>query len=352
MTRANNFDLIRFLLAAIVVLFHAHVLSQNQRLAFLSRVLSPDVAVKGFFVVSGYLIFRSWDGSKGLVDYASKRARRIYPAYAAVVLGCALFGAVVTNLSLRRYFSVLWLRYVGANLVFLNFLAPTLPGVFTGNPEATVNGALWTLKIEVMFYAVVPIVAWLIHRYGAVPVAVSIYVASVGYSLGMLHLADTTGRHIFSTLAHQLPGQLSFFMTGALLYHKEDALRRWLLPGAVVSIILLVVGAAGIDSVLRPVLLGLTVIYFAIGFPYAGNFGRFGDFSYGIYIIHFPVLQWLVSQGSFQASPFATLLLACVAILGAAFVSWRYVERPFLFRSSHYVEATKILHPARAGPRS
>ncbi len=340
--RANNFDLIRFVLAGIVVLFHAHALSRSEQLAFLPRFLSPDIAVKGFFVVSGYLILRSWDGSKGLVDYASKRARRIYPGYAAVVLGSALFGATVTTLPLWSYFSSQWAGYVGANLSFLNFLAPSLPGVFSGNPETAVNGALWTLKIEVMFYAVVPAVAWLIHRNGAVAVGAAIYVASVAYSLGMLHLADTTGRPIFRALAHQLPGQLSFFMAGAVLYYKEDVARRWLLPGAVISIGLLTVGGPAIDSVLQPILLGLTVIYFAIGFPYLGNFGRFGDFSYGIYIIHFPVLQWLVWNGWFRGAPFTSLLLACAVILAAAVVLWHLVERRCLLRSSHYVEMTKI----------
>ena len=141
MTRNNNFDLLRFLLAGMVVLFHGYVLSRNEQLVLLPRFFSADIAVKGFFVVSGYLILRSWDTSAGLADYASKRARRIYPAYATVVLSCALVGAVVSYMPLSRYFSWQWLRYLGANLVFLNFLGPTLPGVFTGNPESAVNGA-------------------------------------------------------------------------------------------------------------------------------------------------------------------------------------------------------------------
>lgn len=338
--RENNFDLIRFVLAGIVVLFHAHALSQSEELAFLPRYLSPDIAVKGFFVVSGYLILRSWNGSKGLADYASKRARRIYPAYAAVVLGSAFIGAVVTTLPPWRGLSSQWLGYVGANLSFLNFLAPTLPGIFTGNPETAVNGALWTLKIEVMFYALVPVVAWLIHRYGAVAVAATLYVASVAYSLGMLHLAEATGRPIFGALAHQLPGQLSFFMTGAALYYKEEEIRRWLLPGAAVSIGLLAVGGPVIDLVLQPILLGFTVIYLAIDFPHLGNFGRFGDVSYGMYIIHFPLLQWLVWNGWFHEAPVTSLLLACAAVLAAAFAMWHLVERPCLLRSSHYVEMT------------
>jgi peptidoglycan/LPS O-acetylase OafA/YrhL len=338
--RANNFDLIRFALAGIVVLFHAHALSQSEHLAFLPRYFSPDIAVKGFFVVSGYLILRSWDGSKGLADFASKRARRIYPAYATVVLGSAFIGAVVTTLPLWRYFSSHWLGYVGANLSFLNFLAPTLPGIFAGNPETAVNGALWTLKIEVIFYAFVPGLAWLIHRYGAVAVAATLYVASVVYLLGMHHAAEVTGRPIYVALAHQLPGQLSFFMTGAALYYKEKEVRRWLLPGAAVSIGLLAVGGPLIDVVLQPLLLGLTVIYFAVGLPHLGNFGRFGDFSYGMYIIHFPLLQWLVGDGWFREAPLTSLLLACVAVLAAAFAMWHLVERRFLLRSSHYVAAS------------
>lgn len=343
--RENNFDLIRFALAGIVVLFHAHALSQTETLAFLPRYFSPDIAVKGFFVVSGYLILRSWHGSKGLADFASKRARRIYPAYAAVVLGSALIGAAVTTLPLSKYFSSSWLDYVGANLAFLNFLAPTLPGLFTGNPQTAVNGALWTLKIEVMFYALVPAVAWLVHRCGAVAVAAALYAASVAYLVGMHHLAEVTGRPIFEALAHQLPGQLSFFMIGAALYYKEEEARRWLLPGAAVSIVLLAVGGPLIDVVLEPLLLGITVVYLAVGLPHLGNFGRFGDFSYGMYIIHFPLLQWMVWNGWFRNAPWTSLLLACLATLAAAYAMWHLVERRFLLRSSHYVAASLASAP-------
>lgn len=341
MTRNNNFDLLRFLLAGMVVLFHGYVLSRNEQLVLLPRFFSADIAVKGFFVVSGYLILRSWDTSAGLADYASKRARRIYPAYATVVLSCALVGAVVSYMPLSRYFSWQWLRYLGANLVFLNFLGPTLPGVFTGNPESAVNGALWTLKIEVMFYAIVPVLGWLIRRYGPVATSLTIYLASVTYALALFHLADVSARPIFATLAQQLPGQLSFFMSGALLYYKESAARRWLPFTAPVSILLLAWGGPLVDGVLRPMLLALTIIYFAVAFPYLGNFGRFGDFSYGIYIIHFPVIQWLVWAGWFRSAPWLSLLLACGLVTAGAFVCWHLVERRFLLRSSHYLRTSK-----------
>jgi len=84
--RNNNFDMLRFLLSSIVFLFHAYVLSGEQALKFLSRWLSAEMAVHAFFVVSGFLILMSYEHSTDLKGYFEKRARRIYPAYVAVVL--------------------------------------------------------------------------------------------------------------------------------------------------------------------------------------------------------------------------------------------------------------------------
>jgi peptidoglycan/LPS O-acetylase OafA/YrhL len=44
------------------------------------------VAVKSFFVISGFLIFMSFERSESIASYAKKRAQRIYPAYFTVVL--------------------------------------------------------------------------------------------------------------------------------------------------------------------------------------------------------------------------------------------------------------------------
>jgi len=70
-----------------------------------SRYLSSEFAVKAFFAVSGYLIFRSYEASSFSADYFEKRARRIYPAYAAVVLICAFGGVLFRQVSPSEYFS-------------------------------------------------------------------------------------------------------------------------------------------------------------------------------------------------------------------------------------------------------
>ena len=323
-----------------VFLVHVHVLSGAQELVFLSRYISSDLAVKGFFVVSGFLIFRSFEASASVRDYFENRVRRIYPAYACVIIVCAVAGGFITQLRWSDYFSPALAKYLAANLVFLNFLAQELPGVFTGNPLQAVNGALWTLKIEVAFYCVVPFIALLFRRYGTVAASMVLYVMSVIYLTGFEAMAEHTGRPYFAMLARQLPGQLTYFIVGGLFHYHELVMRHRALPIFLVSLTLLLFRVPLIDPILTPVCLGFVVMYFAMGIPFLGNFGRHGDFSYAIYIFHYPVLQFLVWKGLFAWNVTFAFILAIAVVLFLAWVSWHLVERRWLRKSSHYVLST------------
>lgn len=344
----NNFDLLRLVFSFTVFLVHAQVLSQRPELSVLSSWLSAEIAIESFFVVSGFLVVMSFEKSRSVGEYASKRVRRIYPAYFSVVVGAAVAGALLTTLPLAEYFfSAAWVRYLAANLVFMNFLAPTLPGVFESNPMAAVNGALWTLKIEVMFYAAVPVIALLCRRIGRTPVLAGIYLLSVAYHWSMEYLAQQSGRGLYLELARQLPGQLAFFIAGAAgYYHLELLKRRWWILVPLSALLLVAPLPRLLVFALAPGALGALVVYLAVGLRSLGNFGRYGDFSYGIYIIHFPVIQTLVAIGLFDSNPYGALVAATVVVLGGALVSWHLVEKPFLKRSSHYVAATRATSPA------
>lgn len=336
----NNFDLLRFAFAFIVFLVHAHVLSGRSELSGLSRWLSSEFAVQSFFVVSGFLVFMSFKNSRSVGDYFSKRVRRIYPAYFAVVVGVALGGVLLSQLQANEYFSTDWVRYLVANLAFLNFLAPDLPGVFPKNTFTAVNGALWTLKIEVMFYVSVPLIAAFCTPSRRWWVLLSLYTLSVIYLVAMERLAQQTGRELYIQLGRQLPGQLSFFIAGAAGYYFLDAAkRRWRVLAPIALLVLLAPLPRTVALALEPAALGIVVVYLAIRVRYLGNFGRYGDLSYGIYILHFPIVQTLVGRGWFDSSPYGALLLAALLVVSGAFVSWHFIEKPFLRKSSHYVIA-------------
>jgi peptidoglycan/LPS O-acetylase OafA/YrhL len=230
------------------------------------------------------------------------------------------------------------LRYLAANLVFLNFLEPNLPGVFRANPMSEVNGALWTLKIEVMFYAAVPIIAWLGVRLGRGRTLLALYLLAAAYVVGMDWLHRRTGNSLTSSCSVS-PGQLGFFLAGAACYYYAGAIAsrwRWIVPAAAIAS-----SPARRGGRWRSGPRGgwALVVYAAVGMRHLGNFGKYGDLSYGIYILHFPVIQWLVSIGLYRESPFGALAVTIAIVLGLAFASWHLVERPFLRKTSHYVVA-------------
>jgi peptidoglycan/LPS O-acetylase OafA/YrhL len=337
----NNFDLLRFVFAFTVLLFHSYALSREAALHVFARFLSAELAIQGFFVVSGYLVFMSLENSRSVGDYFEKRVRRIYPAYFTVVAGCALLGVLVSTVPVTQYFSADLVRYVAANLVFLNFLEPNLPGVFRANPMSEVNGALWTLKIEVMFYAAVPVIAWLGTRVGRGRTLLALYLLAAAYVVGMDWLHRRTGNGSYLILQRQFPGQLGFFLAGAACYYYAGAIAsrwRWIVPAAAIAFF---AGQAWwpVAVLVLPAAVGALVVYAAVGMRHLGNFGKYGDLSYGIYILHFPVIQWLVSIGLYRESPFGALAVTIAIVLGLAFASWHLVERPFLRKTSHYVVA-------------
>lgn len=333
----NNFDLLRAIFAITVFCVHAAVLSANDYLLSITGSLSSEVAVKSFFVVSGFLIFMSYQNSQSISSYFSKRIRRIYPAYLFVILASVLLCVFFTTLSVNEYWSVRTLMYFLANLTFLNFLQPELPGLFAGNINPAVNGALWTLKIEVMFYIAVPLIVFCFSRFGRLFVLAMLFISSVIYSYVLFALAQSHGGSTFVELQRQLPGQLTFFIVGAAGYYYFDAFKKHALYLVLLAVVAFLIKAYLPWIVLEPLALGILVIYFATVFPCIGNFGKYGDFSYGIYILHFPILQLLIANHLFVDSPVLFIIVASALVLVFSILLWHFIEKPFLRKSSHYV---------------
>jgi peptidoglycan/LPS O-acetylase OafA/YrhL len=345
--RHNNFDLLRFGFAFTVFLVHAHALTGQAELALLSQWLSSELAVQSFFVVSGFLIFKSFEDSSSTGSYFGKRLRRIYPAYCSVIVGSAVLGVVMSTLPWQAYFGPGFLKYIAANLVFLNFLAPDLPGLFGQNTLTAVNGALWTLKIEVMFYLLVPVMVGAMRRYGYLFVLALLYILSLAYFeiTGLLALRSSSAG-MFLELQRQLPGQLTYFVAGALGYYYLAVFSRYGWQLAAMAALAFALRAWLPWVWIGPLALASLVVGAACLLPCLGNFGKYGDFSYGIYILHFPLLQTLVSLGLFEGRAVPLLLAAAAMLLILAVLLWHFVEQPWLQRSSHYRSTTHTVAQA------
>jgi peptidoglycan/LPS O-acetylase OafA/YrhL len=322
--RPNNFDLARLILASIVVFFHCGVLSNSPSLTSLAA-LDSEAAVEGFFAISGCLIFASWERSPSLRDYVSKRARRILPAYYATTGLCL----IIAMLIFHRYAVG---KFILANITFANFLHPGVDGVFEHNPEnAAMDGSLWTIRIELMFYCVVPVAVWLCRRLGRDRFLITTAILSIVYRYIMEGKLFLHTRH--GSLAVALPGQWSLFAGGALIYYHLATFRRigkWLIAPALAAYVVAFITNI---YVLRPLSIPILVLGFCFLLPEMKGPTRWGDFSYGTYLLHWPVVQTLVALGLFDRQPWLMVVVAVGLVAALAALSWFTVERPALGRS-------------------
>lgn len=333
----NNFDFLRFLAALLVVTSHGFWLHGGPypELALFGDTAIGTLAVYIFFVISGYLISASWLHSRSALDFVAKRLIRVFPALiVATLLTTLLIGPLATHLPLAEYFSTgrTW-QYLSNLLLWTQF---DLPGVFTDNPfPNTVNGSIWTLPF-VMVMDLSLIVLGLSRQFNRTV----ILACFASLALAHLILLPQLGVH-----SHHLLNLFSlsmFFYAGVVLYlFRQYVPLTWKIALPLVA--LMVVGAG---TALWPLLLGVGLPYLVIyaahlDIPRLPRFGKYGDFSFGIYIFSFPLQQlmmlWIgpgeLSLGAFMALSYATSLAVGV-------VSWHLIEKPAL-RLKRYLPQRK-----------
>ena len=65
-------------------------------------------------------------------------------------------------------------------------------------------------------------------------------------------------------------------------------------------------------------------------------FAKHGDFSYGLYIVHWPILQVFIALGATRFSPAVFFLMSTSTIVLTSVLMWKLVESKFLARNNHY----------------
>jgi len=335
----NNFDGVRITLALIVVFAHLAALSQAADFKYFEDIFDSNFAVKGFFAISGFLVTKSYLSSRSTLEYAEKRLRRIYPAYTTAIVLCLVIGFFATTLNTSDFLkSPQTLKYILANLTFLNFLQPTLPAVFETNPTQALNGALWTIKVEVMLYFCIPALIYFFKRVGSSTTTVFIFFLSVAWVYFFtFQYSGSKGEEI----ARQFPGQLSYFALGAFFAVNEKAIANIRVIALVSLLALFMTNNPLVKLVIDPITYSSIVIYLSIAAFKSLNLGKYGDISYGIYLYHFPIIQALIFLGAFEANVWIGFITTFVITLITALASWHFIEKKLLKRTSHYVVATK-----------
>ena len=334
-SQKNSFDFLRFLFAFSVFVAHFSTLSTYSAIYW---PISSSMGVAGFFIISGFLITQSYYRSKNLSNYISKRIKRIVPAYVIVVLLCAFLFSLISTFSLSEYFSsIVFYKYLAANLSFLNFIQPTLPEVFTTNPLPYVNGSLWTIKIEIALYVLLPVLSYFMKGKKTFFVLIILYALSYCFILLMDYLyAISDNNGIFLILRRQFIGQIIYFISGTIIVFYFDQISariKWILP---ISIVIFLLRYFQLDiefiNFLYPFSYAIIIIFFAYKVKGLANFSKYGDISYGFYLFHFPVIQFFVHLRIFNENAallFCTCLFATTVL---SFLSWAFVEKRWLKR--------------------
>lgn len=339
-SRDNNMNAVRYYLSLCIIVSHFATLAAID-MPTLPRIFG---GAGSFFALSGFLMFPSFEKRPDPRRFFIRRARRIFPAYFFVVIVAAVSLVAVSSLPAIDYFtsSGFW-KYLAANLTFLNFLAPDLPGVFTSatNPYQAVNGALWTMKGEVMCYLSVPLVYAFIRRgFSPLKVVVAISTLSALLMVGVIMWGDLTG-HDIEVARKQFFVFMLFYMGAAINLCLPLIVRfRWWL----LSINLILLGCNHFNlftldtlgaNIAHQLVFGLVTGTMVIVCSITGHWGRFlakhEAVSYDMYLFHYPIVQLIIYFGMpLSVGPATALLTVIVSTIVCAILSFHFVGRRFL----------------------
>ncbi len=343
----NKFGFLRLCFAALVILSHSpELLDHNRSREPLTRIFGTlsfgDLAVDGFFLISGYLITKSWESSLNWRDYLGKRVLRIYPGFVAaflislLVIGPIAGGAVDTLAGRAGLVQLM-------RLIFLR--PPELQGAFAGLPDPQLNGPLWTIACEFRCYIGTMAFGWLglirkRRAYLAMTCLLLLtYLAAPDFDFAPPTAIDVVVGHIRANIRF-----FSLFCTGAVFYLFRD---RIVYRGDLASLAFLGLCAglclARLAGPCIAILGGYALFWFSF-WPRAGWLARIGartDLSYGIYLYAWPVQNLIVSHVP-GISPGLLFASATLGTAPFACASWFAVERPFLRLKKRLHEVAKL----------
>ena len=330
----NNFDFLRLLFAALVVVHHCYPISgvseQDPLFYFSNSTLSYSyIGVRGFFIISGYLIFQSLMRSEGIADYLVKRLLRIYPALIVVLIFTIIVCAFVFDGSIVEYLKnkSVW-TYVPINCTLIK-LQQTINGVFELNPlKKGINGSLWTIGYEFSMYLfIIPLLYF--KKYTQKFQAVVLSVMLILLFIARIVLEHKTNNiHIGVISLNTWCHFALLFITGAFLSVIRIESGRYKIQILLITTFLFLACMRLPYFELLQYILFPPMVIIAGSSALAGisSIGeKFGDVSYGTYIYGFPIQQLLMYYFNFNVVALLLVSLPLSMLLG--WLSWHLIEK-------------------------
>ena len=353
-------DGIRFVAILLVLVQHAHerVLRRTAGTypeiadGILDKILgSGSSGVLIFFTLSGYilgkiLITRLSSGtSVGIKSFYLRRITRLEPPYFLVMTGIFL---LLTLSGYRSSFTQSFER--GATSLsdaWLASLCYSYCPIYGVLPK--LNPPAWSLEVEVQFYVLAPLLAWLVTR---IPRG-WLRLAALGSICLVLSVTVSPWASGSQNLSHTLLKYAPYFFAGFTVLELQESLnlRRWNKTWdalAIASLVGLLLGKFWIPKSVHVAITATAALLFVAGclqgvllrrllsFPLIAVIG---GMCYSIYLVHLPILEGVagvtVKYGRGLPYPLflsVQLVLLLSVVLGCSWMFFRLIERPCMQR--------------------
>tara|TARA_B100000963_G_scaffold87142_1_gene74731 strand:- start:2428 stop:3468 length:1041 start_codon:yes stop_codon:yes gene_type:complete len=329
----NNFDLIRLFAATQVAITHSSLHFDYESIFIDLLEIFPGVPI--FFFISGFLIFGSYEKSlqndRPIINFYTKRFLRLYPA----LWVCILISVIMLFIS--GYFSITKLNLVDliiwlfANSTFFQFYNPDFLRDFG---VGVINGSLWTITVEIQFYILAPLLFFLFRKNLTYILILFFFLVLFNAINTQFNLRENIIEKLISV---SFIPWLYMFILGALTYKFQRIVyyiskTPFVLLLAVYIFILYFTNgkleAGNTINFIAYLSLISIVIKLAIYKPnLSDDLIKRNDISYGIYIYHMPVVNFVIYYG-YKGGNALALTLVCTFLI--ALFSWFLIEKPSL----------------------
>jgi len=328
----NNLDLLRLLAATQVLIFHSIHHLNISNLGYWTVILEYFPGVPVFFVISGYLISRSFEKKHDIKNYFRNRFLRIYPGLWGCILATIITASIFGSINFLNKPAFAWLI---AQLVGIIYTPAFLKNYGFGS----YNGALWTIPIELQFYIVMPAFYFLLKKLNQFKyfflilwvffICLSFFLKKEFPAMGTIH------ESIFEKLLrYTFAPNIWLFLTGVLLQRGNAFQSKWIYGKGIFWLaayiaLSIMLPTSDIMTFVMMLLLGVTTISLAYTMPsLAGKLLKGNDISYGVYLYHGVIINVFI-QLSFigHLSLIWYILLISYTL---AFISWKLIEKPMM----------------------